>query len=261
MGHPSFLKLKEVLPWINLCGFKCESCELGKHHRSSYLVRMGLPFSRPFDLVHCDIWGLAQQVSPSGGRYYIIFVDDYTRVSWTYIIKTQKEVLDKVHQFIIEITTQYSTTPKVLRIHNALEFTQIALQEFYDGKGILHQTTCLYTSQQNEVAERKHRYLLDMVRTMLVGMNVPMYLWSDVVLTGTFLVNRLQSTTLNGAILVQRLIPKVELFSLPPRVFECTAFVQEHTPRLSKLDPRALKGIFMVTLRIRKGYCVYFPST
>ena len=137
---------------------------------------MILPSSRPFDFVHCDIWGPVQQVSPFEGRYYIIFVDDCTRVSWTYIIKTRKEVLDKLHQFLIQISTEYATTPKVLRTENAIKFTQTTLQEFCAGKGILHQTTCSYTSQKNGVAEHKHCHLLDMVCTMVVGMNFLMYL-------------------------------------------------------------------------------------
>ena len=79
----------------------------------------------------------------------MIFVDDYTHVSWTCIIKTQKEALDRVQQFIIEITTQYATAPKVLRTDNAIDFTQNALQRLCGGKGILHHTTCSYTSQKN----------------------------------------------------------------------------------------------------------------
>ena len=88
-----------------------------------------------------------------------------------------------------------------------------------------------------------------------------MYLWSDVVLTATFLVNRLPSAALGGAILVQRLASDSELFSLPPRVFGCTAFVHDHTPGLSKLAPRALKGVFVGYSRTQKGYRIYFPVT
>ena len=130
-------------------------------------------------------------------------------------------------------------------MENALEFIQSGVATLCTGRGILHQTTCPYTSQQNGVSERKYRHLLDMVHTLLAGMNVPMYLWFDVVLTMTFLVNRLPSAALGGAIPVQRLVSDVELFSLPPQVFGCTTFVQDHTPGLSKLTPRALKGVFV----------------
>ena len=118
---------------------------------------------------------------------------NYTRVSWTYIIKSHKEVLTCVQQFVTEVTAQYDTPLKVLRTDNALEFTQSGVEALCTTRGILHQTTCPYTSQQNGVAERRHQHLLDMVCTLLVGTNVPIYLWSDVVLTATFLVNRLPS--------------------------------------------------------------------
>ena len=211
--------------------------------------------------MHCDVWGPAHHVSPSGGKYYIVFVDDYSRASWTYILKSRKEVLPQVQQFLVEIATQYDTKVKVLRTDNALEFTQKAIEDMCATYGMLHQTTCPYTSQQNGVAERKHRHLLDMVRTLLVAMHVPMYLWSDAVLTATFLVNRLPSAALGGDVPVTRLSPNAELFSLPPRVFGCTAFVHDHTPVLSKLAPRARKGVFVGYARTQKGYRVYFPDT
>ena len=260
LGHPSFVKLKETLPWLHLSEFQCESCELGKHHRSSYPSRTGPPTHRPFDLVHCDIWGPAPHTSPTGGKYYMVFVDDYTRASWTYILKNRREVLSRVQHFLLEIITQYETMVKILRTDNALEFTQKAIEELCLAHGIVHQTTCPYTSQQNGVAERKHRHPLDMVRTLLLAMRVPQYLWCEAVLTATYLVNRLPSAALGGAIPLQRLTPAADLFSLPPRVFGCTAFVQYHTPGLSKLAPRAQKGVFVGYSRTQKGYRVYFPE-
>ena len=260
LGHPSFVKLKETLPWLNLSEFHCESCELGKHHISSYPSRTGPLTHRPFDLVHCDVWGPAPHPSPTGGKYYMVFVDDYTRASWTYILKSRKEVLSRVQHFLLEIITQYDTIVKVLCTDNALEFTQKAIEELCLAHGIVHQTTCPYTSQQNGVAERKHRHLLDMVRTLLLAMSVPEYLWCNAVLTATYVVNRLPSAALGGAIHLQRLTPAADIFSLPPRVFGCTAFVQDHSPGLSKLAPRAQKGVFVGYSRTQKGYRVYFPD-
>ena len=260
LGHPSFVKLKETIPWLTLSEFHCESCELGKHHRSSYPSRTGPPTHRPFDLVHCDVWGPAPHSSHTGGKYYRVFVDDYTRASWTYIMKSRKEVLSRVQHFLLEIISQYATLVKVLRTDNALEFSQKAIEDLCLAHGIVHQTTCPYTSQQNGVAERKHRHLLDMVRTLLLAMRVPQYLWCEAVLTATYLVNRLLSAALGGAIPLQRLTPAADIFSLPPRVFGCTAFVQDHTPGLSKLAPRAQKSVFVGYSRTQKGYRVYFPD-
>ena len=80
-------------------------------------------------------------------------------------------------------------------------------------------------------------------------------------MTATYLQNQLPSTPLGGDIPLHRLSPTSSLFSLPPRVFGCVAFVQDHSPSLSKLAPRALKGVFVGYSRTQKGYWVYFPDT
>ena len=150
-----------------------ESCQLGKHHQSSYSSRDGIPYSAHFDLIHCDVWGPSRTPSISGHRYYIVFVDDYTRVSWVYLLCDRSEVVTTITHFITEVRTQYSTTPKILRTNNTLEFVQTSLRTFCVDRGIIHQTICPHT------AERKHRQLLDITRTLLIEMHVPSYLWSD----------------------------------------------------------------------------------
>ena len=261
LDHPCFDKLKKTLPWLSLTQFVCESCQLGKHHRSSYSSRDGIPSYAPFDLLHCDVWGPSRTPSISGHRYYIVFVDDYTRVSWVYLLCDRSKVVTTVTHFITEVVTQYSTTPKILRTDNALEFVQASLRTFCANRGIIHQTTCPHTSQPNGIAERKHRQLLDITRTLLIEMHVPSYLWSDALMTMKNLQNRLPSAPLGGAIPLHRLSPTSSLFSLPPRVFGCVTFVQDHFASLSKLAPRALKGVFVGHSRTQKGYRVYFPNT
>ena len=80
-------------------------------------------------------------------------------------------------------------------------------------------------------------------------------------MTATYLHTRLPSSPLGGAIPLARLFPNASLFPLPPRVFGCTAFVQDYTPSLSKLGPCALKGVFVGYSHTQKGYRVYFPDT
>ena len=116
---------------------------MGKHHRSTYPARDSIPSSRAFDLIHCDVWGPSRVPSPSRHLYYIVFVDDYTRVSWVYLIKDRRQVLDIVRQFTQEIITQHSITPKIIRTDNALELVQSALQQFCVDQGIIHQITSL----------------------------------------------------------------------------------------------------------------------
>ena len=161
-------------------------------------------------------------------------------MSWVYLLCDLSEVVTTITHFITKVVTQYSTMPKILRTDNALEFLQISLRTFCADHGIIHQTTCPHTSQQNNILERKHRQILDITRTLLIEMHVPYYLWSDALMTVTYLQNRLPSAPFGGAIPLHRLLPTSSLLSLPPRVFGCIAFVQDHSPSLSKLAPRAL---------------------
>ena len=148
LGLPCFEKLKKTLPWLSLTQFVCESCQLGNHHRSSYSSHNGIPSSAPFDILHYDVWGPSRTPSILSHRYYIVFVDDYTRVSWVYLLYDHFEVVTTVTYFITEVVTQYSITPKILHTDNALKFVQTSLRTFCANCDIIYQTTCPHSSQQ-----------------------------------------------------------------------------------------------------------------
>ena len=103
-------------------------------------------------------------------------------------------MFDVIKIFFAEIMKQFSILPKGFHTDNVLEFLQTNLQDYCASKGILHQTSCIHTSQQNDVAERKHHHILDVTRTIMVEKQVPKYLWSHAVLTAVYLINRMSST-------------------------------------------------------------------
>ena len=145
-------------------------------------------------------------------------------MTWLYLLKQRSEVPTIHKSFYQEIKTQYFVDLRILRTDNALEFTQQSISSFCESHGIIHQTSCSHTSQQNEVAERKHRHVLDVTRTLMSHMHVPKYLWSDVVLTACFLINRMSSCVLHGDISFSCLHPNKPLYHIPPRSFGCTFF-------------------------------------
>jgi hypothetical protein len=70
-------------------------------------------------------------------------------------------------------------------------------RSYLSGQGIIHQTTCPETPPQNGVAERKNCHLLEVARSLMFQMNVPKYLWSEAVMTATYLINQMPSRILN----------------------------------------------------------------
>ena len=111
--------------------------------------------------------------SVSNFRYYIVFVDDYSRISLVYLLRNKSHVPTIIKKKFNEIKTQYSATTRFFRTNNALEFVQFDISEFCASHGILHQPSYPHTSPQNGVAERKHHHILDVTRTLMVQMHVP----------------------------------------------------------------------------------------
>lgn len=120
---------------------------------------------------------------------------------------------------------------------------------FWAERGIQHQSTCPNTPQQNGLAERKNRHLLEVARAIMFTMHVPQYLWGEAVLTASYLINRMPTCVLNFSTPLEALkktYPDSRMHSnLPLKIFGCTAFVHVHHASQSKLDPRAETCIFV----------------
>ncbi|RVW22259.1 Retrovirus-related Pol polyprotein from transposon TNT 1-94 [Vitis vinifera] len=132
---------------------------------------------------------------------------------------------------------------------------------FMSHHEILHQSSCAHTPQQNGVAERKNRHLVETTRTLLLHSNVPFPFWGDAVLTACYLINRMPSSVLHDQIPHSLLFPDQPLYFLPPRVFGCTCFVHILTPGQDKLSAKAMKCLFLGYSRLQKGYRCYSLET
>ncbi|KAK2966731.1 hypothetical protein RJ640_024398 [Escallonia rubra] len=131
---------------------------------------------------------------------------------------------------------------------------------YMNQHGILHQSSCTDTPAQNGVAERKNRHLLETARALLFQMKVPKPFWADAISTACFLINRMPSTVLHGDVPYSVLFPTKPLFPVEPRIFGSTCFVRDVRPHLTKLDPKALKCVFLGYSRLQKGYRCYSPD-
>ena len=139
-------------------------------------------------------------MSPIGFKYFVTFVDDFSRVTWLYLMKSCFEFFfSHFSVFCAEIQTQFHVSVQTLRSDNAKEYLSEPFQSFMLQYGILHQTSCVDTPSQNEVVERKNKYLIETSRILLFQMNVPNHSWADAVSTACFFINRMPSSVLNWA--------------------------------------------------------------
>jgi len=96
---------------------------LGKHYRATYQSQVNNRSTSAFKLVHSDVWNPNCVPSVKGFKYFLIFVDDLSRMTWLYLLKERYEVSDIIKLFLM--INQFFTSIRVLRIDNALEYVKI----------------------------------------------------------------------------------------------------------------------------------------
>ena len=178
----------DLFKGIDCSIFQCEDCIFAKHHRSTFSPK-SYKSSSPFYLIHTDVWGSSKVLTKNGKRWFVTFIDDHTRLTWLYLITKKSDIKEVFVRFHKMIETQFQTKIRILHFDNGTEFFNEPLTTFLHDKGIVHQATCRDTPQQNGVAERKNRHLLEVARALMFSMHVPKYLWGDVVLTAAYLIN------------------------------------------------------------------------
>ncbi|KAJ0539688.1 putative RNA-directed DNA polymerase [Helianthus annuus] len=140
----------------------------------------------------------------------------------------------------------------MFRSDNRTEFVNNQMSLFCKNKGIIHQTTCAYTPQQNGIIERKHRHLLNMARALMFQGGLPPRFWSDYILTTVYLINRLPSSVLLGK------SPYELMFKFKPslmhlRNFGCLCF-STILDDSNKFSFCAEKCVLIGYSNVKKGY-------
>ncbi|KAJ0852860.1 putative RNA-directed DNA polymerase [Helianthus annuus] len=199
LGHPSDQVLAVLKQTLNIQSSEHGPCDIC--HRAKQ-VRVPFPLSEHKsksvgDLIHLDVWGPYKVTSYDGYKYFLT-VDDYSRAVWCYFLSSKTEVFENIKVFYELVLTQFKKKIKIIRSDNGTEFVNNQMHSFCISKGILHQTSCAYTPQQNGVVERKHGHLLNTARALMFQGGLPLRFWSDCVLTAVYLINRLPSYVLNG---------------------------------------------------------------
>ena len=173
----------------------CKACLMGKQARFPFKESTWRATEK-LQLIHSDLCGPQATPSLNGSRYFIIFIDDYTRMCWIYFMKQKLEVAKVFLKFKRWIENQSSCKIQVIRSDNGTEYTSQRFNSFCEEAGIEHQLTIPYSPQKNGVSERKNRTIMEMTRCLLHEKNLPKELWVEAANTTVFLLNKLPTRAL-----------------------------------------------------------------
>jgi len=193
-------------------------------------------------------------------KYFVTFIDEKSKYTWITLLPSKDRVFEAFVNFQAYVTNHYNATVKVLRSDNGGEYTSHAFKNHLAKHGIVHQTSCPYTPQQNGVAERKNRHLMEVARSMMYHANVPKRFWGDAVQTACYLINRIPTKVLKN------LSPFEVLNKSKPhidhlRVFGCLCYVWVPGEQRNKLEAKSTKAMLIGYSVTQKGYKCYDPAT
>ncbi|KAJ4721450.1 Retrovirus-related Pol polyprotein from transposon TNT 1-94 [Melia azedarach] len=261
LGHMSARGMQILSKWDLLCGHKvkdlefCEYCIFGKLHRSKFPKAIHRT-KGTLDYIHSDCWGPSRVESLGGHRYFVSMIDDFSRMTWVFIMKHKSEAFKNFRQWKALVENQTGKKIKRLRTDNGLEFCWFEFDEFCKNEGIARHHTVRDTPQQNGVAERINQTLLERARCMLSNAELTRRFWAEAVSTACYLINRGPHTGIN-------LKTPFEVWSGKPadysnlRAFGCTVYYHVNE---GKLESRAKKGVFVGYGDGVKGYRIWSPS-
>jgi hypothetical protein len=172
----------------------CDVCALAKQSRLPFSVS-SISFVRPFELIHCDIWGPYKIASSSGAKYFLTIVDDYSRFTWVFFMHHKSETQHVLANFFSFVQTQFHVSIANIRVDNGGEF--FSMRDFFKQQGTIYQHSCVYTPQQNGVVERKHRHILESARAFRFQAHLPLRFWAECVSTVVHIINRLPTPLLS----------------------------------------------------------------
>lgn len=226
---------KEIMP--------CEPCIKGKHHRNPF-PKEGTRASEQLELIHSDLCGPMETTSAGGSRYFLSFIDNSTRKVFIFFLKDKSEVAETFEEFRSSVERQTSKKICILRSDNGREYINRSMDQNLRRLDIMYQKTIPYTPEQNGLAERMNRTIVERAKAMLFDAELPKIYWAEAVATATYLINRSPAAGLKGK------TPEEAWTGQRPdlkhlRVFGCKAYIHVSKSQRLKWDPKAEEMLFV----------------
>ena len=178
------MKEKKLVKGLENCVFEkiniCEACIKGKHNRKCFPTSETRT-TRVLEIIHSDVCGPMSNTSHGGAKYFVSFIDDFSRKIFVYLLKQKSDVFSKFKEFKALVENETMKKIYTIRTDNGGEFCSSIFNNFCKEHGIKKETSTPYTPQQNGVAERYNRTLMEMGRAMMIEKNLDYKFWGEAV--------------------------------------------------------------------------------
>ncbi len=206
-------------------------------------------------IVHTDVCGPMKTTSHGGARYFFIFIDDFSRKIHVYLLKAKGEAFEKFKQYKALVENEIGHKIKVLRSNNGGEFVCKKFDAFLAECGIQRQTSEPYSPQQNAVAERANRTIMECARSMILAQRLELEFWGEAVNMAVYIKNRCPTKALDSK------TPQEAWSGRKPdvshlRVFGCKAFAHVPDEKRTKLESKSMPCVFFGYYEGTKAYCL-----
>ncbi|GJX74895.1 putative ribonuclease H-like domain-containing protein [Tanacetum coccineum] len=238
----------------------CVACQKGKQHKASCKTKTVSYICKPLQLLHMDLFRPVSVRSINRKSYCLVVTDDFSRFSWVFFLATKYETPRIFKNFITGKENQSDHKVKIIRSDNGTEFKNRIMNEFYEMKGIRREFSVTRTPQQNGVAEKKNKTLIEASRTMLTDFKLPTTFWAEAVNTACYVQNRMLVIKPHNKTPYKLFLGRKPALSFM-RPFGCLVTILNTLDHLGKFDGKSDDGFFIGYSINSKAFRVFNTRT
>lgn len=238
----------------------CNGCSLGKATKASFTPIQKIQSQRTNELLHIDVWGPIAHPTPDGMRYFLSIIDDFSRRVHIYLMQRKGDVFGYFKQHLVKVEREQDSKVVFIRTDNGMEFCHKQFSDYCLELGLQHQRTNIYTPQQNGVAERYNRTMMNHVKTINNTAGLPYSFWGEALMAATYIKNRLP-TRYNKETTPIELWTGIKPSVAHCKIYGCLAYAYMPDVKRSKLDNSASEAIMLGYATGTKGYRLLIIDT
>ena len=160
----------------------CKNCQIGKMGKTSF-KRKNYQSKDILEIVHTDLCGPIGVESYSGEKFFILFVDDYSRMMIVMYLREKSEAFEKFKWYLARVEKEIGKILKFLRSDRDGEFISNEFNNFCIKRGIKGQVSTPRTPEQNGVTKRRNKYIMDCARNLMIEKNIAIEYWKEAIST------------------------------------------------------------------------------